>query len=146
MLIIDSVDGREVLDSRGNPTVEVEVTLLDGASGRAIVPSGASTGQHEALEGDLDGGVLRQQPDDLCRFCCALTAERQDEGKRDPIVLYRAGLEILDHRSDIDPARSSLSLSLNRQRSMRCLATVNRREFDLRLAFGNLPHAAPVTT
>jgi len=50
MLIIDSVDGREVLDSRGNPTVEVEVTLLDGASGRAIVPSGASTGQHEALE------------------------------------------------------------------------------------------------
>ena len=50
MLIIDAVDGREVLDSRGNPTVEVEVTLLDGAAGRAIVPSGASTGEHEALE------------------------------------------------------------------------------------------------
>jgi enolase len=50
MLIIDSVEGREVLDSRGNPTVEVEVTLLDGAMGRAIVPSGASTGQYEALE------------------------------------------------------------------------------------------------
>lgn len=42
--------GREVLDSRGNPTVEVEITLGDGAKGRAIVPSGASTGIHEALE------------------------------------------------------------------------------------------------
>ncbi|MEP7288148.1 MAG: phosphopyruvate hydratase [Chloroflexota bacterium] len=50
MLVIDSIIGREVLDSRGNPTVEVEVQLLDGAVGRAIVPSGASTGQHEALE------------------------------------------------------------------------------------------------
>ena len=50
MLIIDSILGREVLDSRGNPTVEVEVSLLDGGIGRAIVPSGASTGQHEALE------------------------------------------------------------------------------------------------
>ena len=42
--------GREILDSRGNPTVEVEVTLEDGAFGRAAVPSGASTGVHEALE------------------------------------------------------------------------------------------------
>lgn len=50
MLIIDSVKGREVLDSRGNPTVEVEVGLLDGGFGSAIVPSGASTGQHEAWE------------------------------------------------------------------------------------------------
>jgi enolase len=50
MLIIDSIRGREVLDSRGNPTVEVEVQLLDGGVGRAIVPSGASTGQYEALE------------------------------------------------------------------------------------------------
>ncbi len=47
--IID-VKAREVLDSRGNPTVEVEVTLEDGSLGRAIVPSGASTGKHEALE------------------------------------------------------------------------------------------------
>jgi enolase len=50
MLIIDSVLGREVLDSRGNPTVEVTVELLDGGTGTAIVPSGASTGEHEALE------------------------------------------------------------------------------------------------
>ena len=42
--------GREVLDSRGNPTVEVEVTLESGVTGRACVPSGASTGSHEAVE------------------------------------------------------------------------------------------------
>ena len=47
---IAAVHGREVLDSRGNPTVEVEVTLSGGAFGRAIVPSGASTGAHEAVE------------------------------------------------------------------------------------------------
>jgi len=47
---IAKVHGREILDSRGNPTVEVEVTLADGASGRAAVPSGASTGEREALE------------------------------------------------------------------------------------------------
>jgi len=47
---IDFVDGREVLDSRGNPTVEVLVGLESGAQGRAIVPSGASTGEHEAVE------------------------------------------------------------------------------------------------
>ncbi len=50
MSYIESIYGREVLDSRGNPTVEVEVQLLDGAGGRAIVPSGASTGVHEAWE------------------------------------------------------------------------------------------------
>lgn len=47
---IADIHAREVLDSRGNPTVEVEVTLADDSSGRAIVPSGASTGVHEALE------------------------------------------------------------------------------------------------
>jgi enolase len=49
-LKIIQVQGREILDSRGNPTVEVDVTLEGGASGRAAVPSGASTGEHEALE------------------------------------------------------------------------------------------------
>ena len=48
--IIQAIRAREVLDSRGNPTVEVEVHTQGGASGRAIVPSGASTGKHEALE------------------------------------------------------------------------------------------------
>ena len=50
MSIIVDVYAREVLDSRGNPTVEVEVTTESGAYGRAIVPSGASTGEREALE------------------------------------------------------------------------------------------------
>ena len=57
MALITSVYGREVLDSRGNPTVEVEVMLEDGSFGRAIVPSGASTGEFEAVElrdGDSD--------------------------------------------------------------------------------------------
>jgi enolase len=65
-LKIASVHGREILDSRGNPTVEVDVTLASGAFGRAAVPSGASTGEREALElrdGDkkryLGKGVLK---------------------------------------------------------------------------------------
>src|SRR6266436_8905552 len=63
---ISEVRGRQVLDSRGNPTVEAEVWLQDGTVGRAIVPSGASTGEHEAVElrdGDNDKylgkGVLK---------------------------------------------------------------------------------------
>lgn len=66
MPTISGVHGREVLDSRGNPTVEVEIRLSEGSCGRAIVPSGASTGEHEALEmrdGDprryLGQGVLK---------------------------------------------------------------------------------------
>ena len=61
MSTIDEIIGREVLDSRGNPTVEVEVVLDSGATGRAMVPSGASTGEHEAVE-LRDGGIaLRRQ-------------------------------------------------------------------------------------
>src|ERR1700691_1220677 len=63
---IARVVGRQILDSRGNPTVEADVILEDGSRGRAAVPSGASTGEHEALElrdGDkthyLGKGVLR---------------------------------------------------------------------------------------
>jgi enolase len=63
---IDSIDAREILDSRGDPTIEVDVVLSGGAGGRAAVPSGASTGAHEAVElrdGDADRfrgkGVLR---------------------------------------------------------------------------------------
>ncbi len=55
MAIIKSVHARQILDSRGNPTVEVDLTLSDGSFGRAAVPSGASTGEHEAVE-LRDGG------------------------------------------------------------------------------------------
>ena len=50
MTYIADIRAREILDSRGNPTVEVEVELESGAIGRAAVPSGASTGEHEAVE------------------------------------------------------------------------------------------------
>src|SRR5450756_1794468 len=50
MTAITDIIGREILDSRGNPTVEVDVILEDGSKGRAAVPSGASTGAHEAVE------------------------------------------------------------------------------------------------
>jgi enolase len=66
MSIIEYIEAREILDSRGNPTVEVDVVLEDGSMGRAAVPSGASTGEHEAVElrdGDksrfLGKGVLK---------------------------------------------------------------------------------------
>src|SRR5205807_9008183 len=47
---IDHIHAREILDSRGNPTIEADVTLVGGVMGRAAVPSGASTGEHEAVE------------------------------------------------------------------------------------------------
>ncbi len=47
---IASITAREIIDSRGNPTIEVDVRLAGGALGRAAVPSGASTGEHEAIE------------------------------------------------------------------------------------------------
>src|SRR5436853_7595096 len=56
MTAIVDIIGREILDSRGNPTVEVDVVLEGGAKGRAAVPSGASTGAHEAVE-LRDGGA-----------------------------------------------------------------------------------------
>ena len=57
-LEIEKVVGREIIDSRGNPTVEAEVYLADGTVGRGAAPSGASTGEFEALE-------LRDGPSDL---------------------------------------------------------------------------------
>ena len=70
---IVKVVGREILDSRGNPTVEVDVHLASGAFGRAAVPSGASTGENEAIElrdGDKNRyggkGVLRAVDNSRC--------------------------------------------------------------------------------
>jgi enolase len=62
MSIITSIHAREILDSRGNPTLEAEVVLDSGAAGRAAVPSGASTGEFEAVElRDGDAGPLPRQ-------------------------------------------------------------------------------------
>jgi enolase len=67
MTAIVDVKGREILDSRGNPTVEADVVLADGSFGRAAVPSGASTGEKEAVElrdGDKSRtGYLLDSPD-----------------------------------------------------------------------------------
>ena len=83
MSSIEDIRGREVLDSRGNPTVEVEVHLESGARGRAIVPSGASTGSFEAVElrdgGDRFGGkgvlqAVKHVDDEICDHLFGLEA------------------------------------------------------------------------
>src|SRR5437588_10966694 len=62
-LRIQRVHGREILDSRGNPTVEVDVVLESGAMGRAAVPSGAPTGVHDAVELRADGAAYGHKGD-----------------------------------------------------------------------------------
>ena len=89
MSTITGIWAREILDSRGNPTVEVEVTLESGATGRAAVPSGASTGTREALElrdGDADrfGGkgveqAVRNVMEEIASEIIGLEAVRQVE-------------------------------------------------------------------
>jgi enolase len=105
---IEHVAAREVLDSRGNPTVEVEVFLESGATGRAIVPSGASTGQFEAVElrdgGERFGGKG------------VLTAVANVEG---PIADALEGMEALDQRGidhlliDLDGSPNKANLGAN---------------------------------
>jgi enolase len=74
MTTISSVTGRQVLDSRGNPTVEVDVLLADGSLGRAAVPSGASTGTHEAVE-LRDGDPARFHGREVRRAVAAVNGE-----------------------------------------------------------------------
>ena len=62
MSIIINIHARQILDSRGNPTVEVDVVTENGIMGRAAVPSGASTGEHEAVELRLAHGVQNENP------------------------------------------------------------------------------------
>lgn len=95
MSIISSVQGRQVLDSRGNPTVEVDVTLTDGSFGRAAVPSGASTGVHEAWElrdGDkslyLGKGVLKAVENVNTRIAqCLLGMDALDQASVDKAMI-----------------------------------------------------------
>ena len=75
--IID-IHAREILDSRGNPTVEVDVTLEDGTMGRAAVPSGASTGAHEAVE-RRDGDKARYMGKGVLEACAAVNGEIAEE-------------------------------------------------------------------
>ena len=103
MSLIESVHAREILDSRGNPTVEVDVELDDGARGRAAVPSGASTGEHEARE-------LRDG--DAARF--GGKGVRQAVANVDgPIAAAIAGLDALDQRG-VDKALLDLDGTPNK--------------------------------
>jgi enolase len=77
MTAITGIRGREILDSRGNPTVEVDVTLADGAFGRAAVPSGASTGAHEAIE-LRDGDTARYGGKGVLKAVQAVNGELSD--------------------------------------------------------------------
>ncbi|HCP62542.1 MAG TPA: phosphopyruvate hydratase [Actinobacteria bacterium] len=88
MSLIEGVTALEILDSRGNPTVEVEVVLDDGSTGRAAVPSGASTGAHEAVE-------LRDGDDQRFRGKSVRTACRNVDEELGPAVM---GLDALDQR------------------------------------------------
>lgn len=94
---ISAVTAIEVLDSRGNPTVEVSLTLASGASGRAIVPSGASTGQHEASElrdgGSRYGGkgVLNAVTNVNTEIAAALGNREADQGEVDSQLIALDG-------------------------------------------------------
>ena len=106
MPTIRKVHGREVLDSRGSPTVEVEIHLSDGSLGRAIAPSGASTGEHEALE-MRDGDKRRYAGKGVLKAVAAVS---------DVIAPELLGLEPYDQKSidelmlelDGTPAKSKL--------------------------------------
>ena len=98
--IID-ITGREILDSRGNPTVEVDVTLEDGAFGRAAVPSGASTGAHEAVE-KRDGDKARYGGKGVLRAVEAVNGElfdalsgfdAEDQRRLDKLMIELDGTE-----------------------------------------------------
>jgi len=102
---IESVHAREILDSRGNPTVEVEVILDDGAFGRAAVPSGASTGVHEALE-------LRD--DDKARFGGKGVLKAVEHvNKEIKVALF--GMDALD-QSAVDQAMLALDGTPNKSK------------------------------
>lgn len=105
MSFIEYVTAREILDSRGNPTVEAEVHLEDGTSGRAAVPSGASTGEHEAVE-------LRD--DDKNRFL-GKGVTKAVENINDDIAAEIEGLDALD-QAEVDAALIALDGTNNKSR------------------------------
>src|SRR6266566_1979403 len=97
MYAIESLHAREVLDSRGNPTIEVEVLLSGGASGRAGVPSGASTGAREALE-LRDGDKKRYGGKGVLKAVANVNGELSEElsgaDARDQALIDRIMIEL----------------------------------------------------
>jgi enolase len=109
MSFIEDVHARQILDSRGNPTVEVDVALDDGAHGRAAVPSGASTGEHEALE-LRDGDASRYRGKGVLRAV---------DNVNGPIADAVLGIDAFDQRGvdrallDLDGTATKGSLGAN---------------------------------
>ena len=107
--VIAAVAGREVLDSRGNPTVAAEVTLTDGSAGLALVPSGASTGSYEALE-------LRDGDPTRYGGAGTLTAVANIDGRIAPALAGMSPYDqaAVDHRLiELDGAADKSNLGAN---------------------------------
>jgi len=118
MTTIESIHGREVLDSRGNPTVEVEVVLASGAVGLAMVPSGASTGEHEALElrdGDKDRYLGKGVQKAVKNINEVIAPELLDYDATEQIIIDRAMIEL-----DGTPRKSKLGANAMLGVSMAC--------------------------
>ena len=105
MSIIIDIEAREILDSRGNPTVEVDVLLEDGTLGRAAVPSGASTGAHEAVE-LRDGDPHRYMGKGVLKACAAVNGE---------IAEALAGMDVTEQEA-LDAAMRELDGTENKAR------------------------------
>ncbi|MEO7864874.1 MAG: phosphopyruvate hydratase, partial [Sphingomicrobium sp.] len=105
MTAIADVHARQILDSRGNPTVEVDVTLEDGSMGRAAVPSGASTGKHEAVE-LRDGDKTRWGGKGVTKAVAAVNGT---------IANLLTGLDAED-QSDVDSAMITLDGTANKSK------------------------------
>jgi enolase len=105
MSIIIDIHAREILDSRGNPTVEVDVVLEDGTTGRAAVPSGASTGAYEAVE-KRDGDKSRYMGKGVLEACAAVNGE---------IAEVLVGIDATE-QEEIDAAMIELDGSDNKSR------------------------------
>jgi enolase len=109
MSLISSVHGRQILDSRGNPTVEVEVTLTDGSFGRAAVPSGASTGAHEAWE--LRDGDAKQYLGKGVTHAVANVNDKLAEALMGFDALDQSGLD--QRLIELDGSRNKQNLGAN---------------------------------
>src|SRR6056300_2120298 len=105
MTTIIDIHAREILDSRGNPTVEVDVILEDGTMGRAAVPSGASTGAHEAVE-KRDGDKTRYMGKGVLEAVAAVNGE---------IAETLVGYDVLE-QVEIDEAMIELDGTPNKGR------------------------------
>lgn len=129
MPVIDLCQAREILDSRGNPTVEVEIGLEDGSVGRAAVPSGASTGAHEALE-LRDGDKARYGGKGVRKAVAAVNETIAPE-------LVESGMEALDQ----DDSSFKTSFDFTVPAWHRIVFLRNRRSFAMRCHHSRIARA-----